>query len=164
MGCGTIFKTTLSDKKSVFKMDKVEMNCDKFMDIVDKLYEKYVKFGAIYEINISYPQRLALAILIDPKYKDKAEFYHQFLDGEFETIPKSLPRNNLAAMITIVIPIFEQCVSSLLRLLESSFDRFKRTQEWMSIHKKLGITSPTSALSTSERTETEATIENTNIN
>ena len=132
MGCNHIFDTALSHKQSIFKLDKVDMDCDKFLEIVSKLYNKYIKFDAIYEINISYQQRLALAILIDDEYKDKKDEFVDSFD-EYHQIPKNLPRNNLPGMITIIIPILEQSLGELIRLLQSSLSRFKLTEEYKRI-------------------------------
>ena len=138
MGCNVIFHTAISTKKSQFQADGITLDCQKFISIITKLYNKYIKFDtATYEINVSYNARLSLAVLIDPKYKQYVmENREQYADLQDIAIP-TLPRNNLHQTIQIIIPILEVILFEVTCLLQNAFTRFRRTTMWTELCQEL---------------------------
>jgi len=126
--CNVKMHPAYSHKKSEFQTNALD--CHEFIEIVTKLYTKYIADGtATYEINVSYESRLALASLIDPKYK---QFVAQNqLQGDASML--QLPKNNLPKTIEIIIPILEEILLEITGLLQSAFARFRRSTAWSEV-------------------------------
>ena len=125
------FQTVLSNEYSlsttnVASNSRKPMNKEKnddetvlFLEMVKKLYNKYIKEGSPYEINISYENRHSLAELIDDEIKT-----------EMTALPPSL---SLSHLHQTVIPILEKILVEIVMLLHQSFGRFKRSDKWVEV-------------------------------
>eukprot|EP01084_Bolivina_argentea_P078475 142409_1 len=117
-----IFRTVLSDKQSEFTIDKDKIKQKDFLEIIEKLYHKYISFNdAVYEINISYETRLALASIFD----DRSTYTN--------LCTVKLPENDLDETVKIIIPIIEQILFEIVGLLQGSFTRFKMSDKWVHV-------------------------------
>ena len=112
----------LSDKQKTLlgcaQADHSTLDARQFMRIVDMFYRKYIASGtATHEINVSYEVRLALAQVVE----------------EYDAAAK----HNLPRCIQSVVPVLEEALSEVLRLLQSAFTRFKLSAEWSQLCKEL---------------------------
>merc|ERR1712228_137694 len=115
------FHTILSETSSDFKIEETtldKMTQEEFMDIVQKLYHKYIEPDtAVYEINISYPERLALASILD----DRSRYT--------DCCTVQLPKDNLKEAMEIIMPILEDILMEISKLLQSSYLNFRQTND-----------------------------------
>ena len=136
------FKTILSNESSVSRLNrkKSENNDDEkvvFIEMVKKLYNKYIKEGSPYQINISYESRHALAELIDDDFKT-----------EMTELPPSL---SLSHLHQTVIPILEGMLIEIVMLLRQSLGRFKRSDKWVEV---INVLTESMAISSTTSTDT----------
>merc|ERR1712154_613589 len=95
------------------------MTQEEFMQIVNKLYHKYVEPGsALYEINIGAAEQFALASILD----DRSRYT--------ESCQVKLPPNDLKKTMQIIMPILDDIMDEIFKLLQSSFCRFRQTEQW----------------------------------
>lgn len=118
-----------NDNKAVNKDEKdkhtvIDVSVDKdknfFLDMVQLLYLKYIKNrDAPFEINISFDNRNSLAQYIDDEY-----------DSEFKGLPSNA---TLQEVQKILIPVLEEILVEVVKLLGNSFRRFKQSDKWAEV-------------------------------
>merc|ERR1712129_356830 len=103
-------------KSSIVYEDDVKFNGNKFEDRVKhkiyRLYAKYVRVGADFEINISFRSRQALAQMMEAYEEWMNANKYQDLDTVF------------------LMHIFDKTIVQMLNLMQSSFTRFQSTKQY----------------------------------
>jgi len=95
--------------------------------IVYRIYQKYIRVGSEYEINISSRNRGTLRFLIDDS--------QQWLSGQYLTTPGS-PYDN-GVTWELLYHIFNPPLIETFRLLWTSYTRFQGTEEFEALKYRL---------------------------
>jgi len=139
LGCNMEFSTAYGakSKNSQSEMEQDNLECEQIIETATKLYHKYIASGsATYEINVSYRARLALAVLLDAEYREHAREMDNADDTNTNSVVH-LPRDDRNKLIEVLIPIMEQILQEMLRLLLTTFTRYQMSDEYMEMCREL---------------------------